>query len=56
LMTDSKFDGIVVITVTKKSAKYPLAYFAPSLEAVGLQRDVKRTVHSGNVQIDVYKR
>ena len=55
LMLASKYDGIVVITLNKKSAKYPFSYFAGTLEAAGLRHATDRTLHIGQYQIDVFR-
>lgn len=55
LMAVSAFDGVVVLTVDAERPKYPLAYIAPSLEAVGLAHDVERSTTSEHYFIDVFR-
>jgi hypothetical protein len=51
LLHTSRYDGIIVMTANNKSAKYPLSYFAPALDAEGLHHEA--TINAGPYQLDI---
>jgi hypothetical protein len=55
LFVATDFDSVMVITATRRNARYPLDYIAPGLEQAGLRHVESHAFEDAKLQIDVYQ-
>jgi 4-amino-4-deoxy-L-arabinose transferase-like glycosyltransferase len=55
LFAATDFDSVIVMTITRPNARYPLDYIAPGLEQAGLRHTERHAFEDARLQIDVYQ-